>query len=81
MVLVMTGEPGFSGQIFMPKAASKIAEIKKLAPNLKYIQVDGGINDKTAKTCKKLGANCFVCGNYIFKSDNRKLAVKSILDI
>ena len=81
MVLVMTVEPGFSGQIFMPKAASKIAEIKKLAPNLKYIQVDGGINDKTAKTCKNLGANCFVCGNYIFKSDNRKLAVKSILDI
>ena len=81
MVLVMTVEPGFSGQIFMPKAASKIAEIKKLAPNLKYIQVDGGINDKTAKTCKNLGANCFVCGNYIFKSDNRKRAVKSILDI
>ncbi len=81
MVLVMTVEPGFSGQIFMPKAASKIAEIKKLAPNLKYIQVDGGINDKTAKVCKRMGANCFVSGNYIFKSDNKKYAIKSILDV
>ena len=81
MVLVMTVEPGFSGQIFMPKAALKISEIKNIAPNIKFIQVDGGINDKTAKQCKNYGANCFVCGNYIFKSDNRKLAINKILNI
>lgn len=79
MVLVMTVEPGFSGQIFMPKCAQKISEIKALAPNLKYIQVDGGINDKTAKTCKALGANCLVAGNYVFKAENKKFAIQNLL--
>ena len=80
MVLVMTVEPGFSGQIFMPKAAAKISEIKELAPNLQYIQVDGGINDKTGKTCKNLGANCLVAGNYIFKAEDRKYSIKKLLE-
>lgn len=81
MVLIMTVEPGFSGQIFMPKAASKIAEVKNFAPNLPLIQVDGGINDKTAKQCRNLGANCFVAGNYVFKADDRKLAIKKLLTV
>ena len=80
MVLVMTVEPGFSGKMFMPKAAVKIKEIKEMAPNLKYIQVDGGINDATAKKCKLYGANCLVAGNYVFKSDNRKYSVQKLLD-
>ncbi len=80
MVLVMTVEPGFSGQMFMPKAAVKIKEIKEMAPNLKYIQVDGGINDTTAKKCKLYGANCLVAGNYVFKSDNRKYSIQKLLD-
>ncbi len=81
MVLIMTVEPGFSGQIFMPKCAQKITEIKKWAPDNLIIQVDGGINDKTAKICKDLGANCFVCGNYVFKSENRKQVIKRLLSI
>ncbi len=81
MVLVMTVEPGFSGQIFMPKAAQKISKIKNYCPNLKYIQVDGGINDKTAKICKQMGANCLVAGNYIFKSNNRKTAIESLIRV
>ncbi|MDO5437390.1 MAG: ribulose-phosphate 3-epimerase [bacterium] len=80
MVLVMTVEPGFSGQIFMPKAAAKISEIKKYVPNIQFIQVDGGINDRTAKQCVQLGANCLVAGNYVFKSDNRKFAIKKLLE-
>ena len=81
MVLIMTVEPGFSGQIFMPKCAQKITEIKKWAPENLIIQVDGGINDKTAKICKDLGANCFVCGNYVFKSENRKQVIKRLLSV
>lgn len=81
MVLIMTVEPGFSGQIFMPKAAQKISEIKTHAPNVQYIQVDGGINDRTAKQCRALGANCFVAGNYIFKTDDRKTAIKKLLEL
>lgn len=81
MILVMTVEPGFSGQIFMPKCAQKIAEIKKYKHEGLIIQVDGGINDKTAKICKDLGANCFVCGNYVFKSDDRKRVIKKLLSL
>ena len=81
MVLVMTVEPGFSGQIFMPKAASKIAEVVSFAPNLPLIQVDGGINDKTAKVCKKYGANCFVAGNYVFKAEDRKANIEKLLSV
>ena len=79
MVLVMTVEPGFSGQSFMEDAAYKIKEIKALKPNLKYIQVDGGINKETGTLCKKLGANCLVAGNYIFKAENRSTAIKNLL--
>ena len=79
MVLVMTVEPGFSGQMFMRKAAGKISEIKELAPNLEFIQVDGGVNDKTGAVCKNLGANCLVAGNYVFKSENRKYAIQKLL--
>lgn len=80
MVLVMTVNPGFSGQMFMPKAAAKIKEIKELAPNLEFIQVDGGINENTGQKCKKLGANCLVAGNYVFKAEDRKIAIKRLLE-
>ncbi len=81
MALIMTVEPGFSGQKFMNSAAEKIKEVKLCAPNLEYIQVDGGINNVSAKICKEYGANCFVCGNYVFKADDREVAIKSILSV
>ena len=65
----------------MPKCAQKIAEIKKYKHEGLIIQVDGGINDKTAKICKDLCANCFVCGNYVFKSDDRKRVIKKLLSL
>ena len=76
LVLVMTVEPGFGGQKFMPDCAEKISVIKQYAPP--FIQVDGGINDKTAKICTRLGANSLVAGNYIYKSDNIKSAIQSL---
>ncbi|MBE7705998.1 MAG: ribulose-phosphate 3-epimerase [Cyanobacteria bacterium SIG30] len=84
MVLIMTVEPGFSGQEFMFDAAEKIKIVsdiaKKQNPNL-IIQVDGGINEKTAKICKDFGANCLVAGNYIYKNENIKEAVQTLLNI
>lgn len=77
MVLIMTVEPGFGGQEFIPQCAEKIKFIKEKAPNL-IIQVDGGINDKTGKICKELGANSLVAGSYIYKSDNIEKAVLSL---
>jgi len=82
MVLVMTVEPGFSGQKFMADAAEKIKEVREIAPSGLIIQVDGGINDKTAKICAEYGANCFVAGNYIYKNnsfDDIKHATESLL--
>ncbi len=79
MVLVMTVEPGFSGQKFMSDAALKIKEIKNTAPKNLIIQVDGGINDETAKICADYGANCFVAGNYVYKNPDMKTAIKSLL--
>ena len=79
LILIMTVEPGFGGQKFMDECAKKITEIKNYSKNDNLIiQVDGGINDKTAKICTNLGANCLVAGNYIYKSDDIKNAVQSL---
>lgn len=80
MVLVMTVEPGFGGQVFMEDCAKKIPIIKQNAPENLIIQVDGGINDKTAKICKNLGANSLVAGSYIFKSPDMEEAINSLKD-
>ncbi len=78
MVLIMTVEPGFGGQSFIKECAEKIPVIKQNAPENLIIQVDGGINDQTAKTCKELGANSLVAGSYIFKSPDIEDAIKSL---
>lgn len=76
MVLIMTVEPGFGGQEFMMDCAQKIPVIRQNAPENLIIQVDGGINNETAKICKELGANSLVAGSYIFKSTDKKEAIK-----
>ena len=78
MVLVMTVEPGFGGQKFMPDCAQKIPFIKQNSPKNLIIQVDGGINEETGKICKNLGANSLVAGSYIYKSNNIEEAIKSL---
>ncbi len=77
MVLIMTVEPGFGGQEFMPDCAEKIKIIRQNSPNI-IIQVDGGINAKTGTICKNYGANSLVAGNYIYKSENIEQAIKSL---
>jgi len=83
LVLVMSVEAGFGGQHFMPEVLPKIKEIRDKYPNLD-IEIDGGIDDKTAPLAKSVGANVFVAGTYILKSDNpRKAAIrlrKSVID-
>ena len=77
LVLIMTVEPGFGGQKFMPDCAEKISEIKNISTQV-IVEVDGGINIETASHCKKLGVDALVAGNYIFSSDNIKEAIASL---
>ena len=80
-VLVMSVEPGFGGQKFMPIAIEKISEISKLReqwnPEL-LIVVDGGINEVTGKQCKNAGADVLVAGSYVFGSDNPEERIHSL---
>lgn len=78
MVLIMTVEPGFGGQKFMPDCAEKIPAIKEKAHDSLIIQVDGGINAETARICTSYGANSLVAGNYIYKSRDIKSAIASL---
>ena len=77
MVLIMTVEPGFGGQKFMDDCANKIPSIKQMRKDV-LVQIDGGINDKTAKICKDLGADSLVAGSYIYNADDIKQAIELI---
>jgi len=79
-VLIMTVNPGFYGSPFLPEMLDKISEIRKLKPGLN-IEVDGGITDKTIGLVDKAGANMFVSGSYIVKSDNVEVAVENLKKI
>lgn len=71
-VLVMTVNPGFGGQAFLPETMDKIRELVALreANQLNFdIEVDGGIDDKTIQLAREAGANVFVAGSYVFKDD------------
>lgn len=69
-VLVMTIEAGYSGQPFMPETVEKIRAIHEHFPDLP-IEVDGGINDKTAKVVIDAGATRLVSTSYLFKNPDR----------
>lgn len=77
MVLVMTVEPGFGGQSFMADMMPKIEKLRADYPNLD-IQVDGGVNTETVKTCAKAGANIFVAGSAVFKSDDMAKTISEL---
>jgi ribulose-phosphate 3-epimerase len=76
MVLVMTVEPGFGGQDFIFDCLRKIEDLRKIFK--KDIEVDGGINDMTARDVIKAGANALVAGSYIFGSKNYASAIDKL---
>ena len=81
MVLLMSVNPGFGGQKFIPSILDKIKELRALAskknPAL-LIEVDGGVNDKNAPLLRKAGADILVAGSFVFKSDDYKKAIESL---
>lgn len=74
-VLVMSVNPGFGGQAFIPETLQKIQTIRKYYPQ-KDIQVDGGVNDATVSAIRSAGANWLVSGSYLFGSDRVEDAVR-----
>ena len=71
LVLVMSVNPGFGGQKFIPYTLDKIKNIKKmLGDRQTEIEVDGGIDAVTAGECVKAGADVLVAGNFVFKNSN-----------
>lgn len=78
MVLIMTVEPGFGGQSFMPDCAEKIKYIKTNSKDDMIIEVDGGINAQTAKICREYGANALVAGSYVYGSADIESAINSL---
>ncbi len=81
MVLLMSVNPGFGGQEFMPKVLKKIEFTRSIADQVGAaidIQVDGGINAETAERCVKAGANVLVAGNYLYQAPDMKKALEKL---
>lgn len=81
MVLVMTVNPGFGGQKFIPSTVRKIQQLRDMMNERKLnfdIEVDGGINPSTAKEVIAAGANVLVAGSAVFGSDDLAAAITSL---
>lgn len=76
MVLFMSVHPGFGGQRFIEKVLPKIRALRKIYP--RDIEVDGGINDKVARSIIDAGANILVAGTYFFGAKDKREAVKKL---
>lgn len=81
MVLLMTVNPGFGGQSFIESMAPKIKRLRRMVEDAGLnvdIQVDGGINDKTARLVREAGANVLVAGSYVYGAQDVKAAIASL---
>ncbi len=80
-VLLMSVNPGFGGQDFIPGTLPKIEELarRRRDKNLTFqIEVDGGVNQQTGRLCREAGADILVVGTYLFRSPDIKRAVQSL---
>ncbi|KJE27707.1 ribulose-phosphate 3-epimerase [Geobacillus kaustophilus] len=81
LVLLMTVNPGFGGQAFIPAVVPKIREVARMASEQNKevdIEVDGGINAKTAPLCVEAGANVLVAGSSIYNEPDRAAAIRTL---
>lgn len=80
-VLVMTVNPGFGGQAFIPETLDKVRQLADLRQKNGYnylIEVDGGVNDKTAADCLAAGADILVAGSYVFGHSDPVQAIQTL---
>ena len=81
LVLVMTVNPGWGGQAFIPSTLPKIARLRAELDRRKlpcHIEVDGGIDPTTGAQCLRAGASALVSGSYVFKHASRREAIRSL---
>ena len=82
LILVMSVNPGFGGQKFINSSIQKIKKIKELVKNFNIdIEVDGGIDDKTATLVKNAGANILVSGSFIFSGKSKSIYKERIASL
>ena len=81
LVLLMSVNPGFGGQKFIPQTLNKVRELRTLIKETgsnALIEVDGGVNDKSGAELRDAGADILVAGNYVFKAENPLEAIQSL---
>ncbi|MFG6115176.1 ribulose-phosphate 3-epimerase [Halobacillus sp. MO56] len=81
LVLLMTVNPGFGGQSFIESVVPKIQQIADWRKEMDLsfeIEIDGGVNSETAKTCVEAGADVLVAGSAVFNKEDRKAAIEAI---
>jgi ribulose-phosphate 3-epimerase len=81
LVLIMSVNPGFGGQSFIPSILNKIAQLRKIVDENQYrleIEVDGGVKIENIKEVSKVGADIFVVGTGIFKTDNYEETIRKL---
>ncbi|MCM3569108.1 ribulose-phosphate 3-epimerase [Neobacillus mesonae] len=81
MVLLMSVNPGFGGQKFIPEVLSKISQVKQMAAAKGFdieIEVDGGVNSETAAQCVEAGANVLVAGSAIYNQEDYAKAISHL---
>ncbi len=76
LALLMTVNPGFGGQAFMPEVLPKIERLRKSYAG--HIQVDGGINHETAASTRSAGADVMVAGTYLFRATDARQAIAAL---
>lgn len=82
LVLIMTVNPGFGGQSFIPYSLVKLQQVSRMLDeqglHTVHIQVDGGVNQKTAPLIREAGANVLVAGNAVFAEQDRAAAIAAL---
>lgn len=79
LILVMSVNPGFGGQSFIPNSLNKLAEVKTLIGQRPiFLEVDGGVSPKNSQEVRAAGANVIVAGSAVFKSDDIPATIQAL---
>jgi ribulose-phosphate 3-epimerase len=84
MVLIMSVNPGFGGQKFIPQAYNKVRQLKQLIKDTgskAKIEIDGGVSTENAKELTETGVDILVAGSFIFKAENPTQTIKQLKDL